>query len=135
MPGPSDGSAPYVDAWRFLHPLYDGTGVLGDWAGKEGEGKGEGKGKGKGKGQGKGEAKENGKAKENAEFKDPPVPYTYWSMRSGAYHKNVGWRLDYFVVSPALLPALQSAKSHREVLLNDGTLLSDHCPVEIEIEL
>ena len=120
VPGSSDGTAPYVDAWRFLHPLYEGTGVLGNWNGKE---------------QGKGKGEEEGKEKANGKFEDPPAPYTYWSMRSGAYHKNVGWRLDYFVLSPELLPALRSSTSHRDMILHDSALLSDHCPVEIELEL
>lgn len=53
--------------------------------------------------------------------------YTWWSNRSGARERNVGWRIDYFWMSADLVPRLRSARIHREVL---G---SDHCPVSIEL--
>ncbi|KJS06333.1 MAG: exodeoxyribonuclease III [Flavobacteriales bacterium BRH_c54] len=53
--------------------------------------------------------------------------YSWWSYRGGARFKNVGWRIDYFLVSKAFLPKVKSAAIHMEV---DG---SDHCPVSIEL--
>lgn len=55
--------------------------------------------------------------------------YTWWSHWGGARERNVGWRIDYVMASPALLPLVRSARVHQEVL---G---SDHCPVSIEITL
>lgn len=55
--------------------------------------------------------------------------YSWWSYRFSARAKNAGWRIDYFLVSKALEDKLVDAKIHTEVL---G---SDHCPVELEIEL
>ncbi len=51
--------------------------------------------------------------------------YSWWSYRFRAREKNVGWRIDYFLISERLLPRLQSASIHAEIM---G---SDHCPVEI----
>jgi len=56
---------------------------------------------------------------------EEPDHYTWWSYRGGARAKNVGWRIDYFCVSEALMGKVKSAKIHADVL---G---SDHCPVEI----
>ncbi|MBR5918634.1 MAG: exodeoxyribonuclease III [Prevotella sp.] len=62
-------------------------------------------------------------------FKYPEkVEYSWWSYRAQARMKNVGWRIDYFVISDRLRNRLQDAKIHTEVM---G---SDHCPVEITIE-
>ena len=55
--------------------------------------------------------------------------YSWWSYRFKAREKNAGWRIDYFCVSEGLKDKLVDAKIHTEVL---G---SDHCPVELEIEL
>ncbi len=55
--------------------------------------------------------------------------YSWWSYRFKAREKNAGWRIDYFLVSKSLEDKLLSAKIHTEVL---G---SDHCPVELEIDL
>lgn len=55
--------------------------------------------------------------------------YTWWSHFGGARERNVGWRIDYVMLSKALLPLLKQAKIHPEVL---G---SDHCPVSIDITL
>jgi exodeoxyribonuclease-3 len=55
--------------------------------------------------------------------------YTWWSFRTAARERNIGWRIDYFYVSEALLPKLKSAQIHSEIL---G---SDHCPISIELEL
>ncbi|MFA6677253.1 MAG: exodeoxyribonuclease III [Bacteroidales bacterium] len=51
--------------------------------------------------------------------------YSWWSMRGGARSRNVGWRLDYFLVSKSLKDKLQDAFIMQEVM---G---SDHCPVGI----
>lgn len=55
--------------------------------------------------------------------------YSWWSYRFKAREKNAGWRIDYYVVSARLQDKLVDAKIHTEVL---G---SDHCPVELEINL
>lgn len=55
------------------------------------------------------------------------VTYSWWSYRFHAREKNVGWRIDYFVVSDRLADRLADAKIHTEIL---G---SDHCPVELDI--
>ena len=55
--------------------------------------------------------------------------YSWWSYRFKAREKNAGWRIDYFCVSEALKENLVDAKIHTEVF---G---SDHCPVELDIEL
>ena len=61
-------------------------------------------------------------------FKYPEeVRYSWWSYRAQARAKNVGWRIDYFIISNRLQDRLQDAKIHTEVM---G---SDHCPVEITI--
>ena len=56
------------------------------------------------------------------------VKYSWWSYRFHAREKNVGWRLDYFVVSDALWPRVTGAEIHNEIF---G---SDHCPVELDID-
>ncbi len=62
-------------------------------------------------------------------FKYPEeVQYSWWSYRFQARAKNVGWRIDYFIISDRLQNRLQDAKIHTEVM---G---SDHCPVEITID-
>jgi exodeoxyribonuclease III len=63
------------------------------------------------------------------EFNQEPHQYSWWSYRAGARGKNVGWRLDYFWISPALRPKLKKAFILPEIT---G---SDHCPVGIEIDL
>lgn len=55
--------------------------------------------------------------------------YSWWSYRFRAREKNAGWRIDYFLTSQALVPRLQQAAIHNEVM---G---SDHCPVEVCIDL
>lgn len=57
------------------------------------------------------------------------VAYTYWSYRFQARERNTGWRIDYFLVSPSLVDKIRSVKIHSEIF---G---SDHCPVELEIDL
>ena len=55
------------------------------------------------------------------------VKYTWWSYRGGAREKNVGWRIDYFLVSEIFLPKIKDA-----FILNE-IYGSDHCPVGVEI--
>ncbi len=55
--------------------------------------------------------------------------YTYWDMKTGARDRNVGWRIDYFFVSPALLSKVTDTK----ILSN--VMGSDHCPIELRINL
>ena len=51
--------------------------------------------------------------------------YTWWSYMGNARQKNVGWRIDYFIVSKDLENKIEDAKIHSDIL---G---SDHCPVEL----
>ena len=60
-------------------------------------------------------------------FNDSPEQYSWWSQRSGARQRNVGWRLDYFFVNAGFTDKVTSAAIHANVL---G---SDHCPVAIEV--
>ena len=55
--------------------------------------------------------------------------YSWWSYRMDARSKNVGWRIDYFLVSESFLPSVKDA-----FILNHITG-SDHCPVGIELYL
>ena len=62
-------------------------------------------------------------------YPDKTDAYSWWSYMGGARAKNVGWRIDYFIVSAKLKDRIKEAKIHSEVL---G---SDHCPVELDIEI
>ena len=62
-------------------------------------------------------------------YPDTEGVYSWWSYRFQARAKNAGWRIDYFLVSEELKEKLASANIYTEVL---G---SDHCPVEVQIEL
>ena len=53
--------------------------------------------------------------------------YTWWSYMNNARPRNIGWRIDYFLVSPALVPRVKSARILPHV---PG---SDHCPVVLEL--
>lgn len=55
--------------------------------------------------------------------------YTWWSHWGNARERNVGWRIDYVMVSPHLSPLIQSARIHPDVY---G---SDHCPVSVELNI
>ncbi len=55
--------------------------------------------------------------------------YSWWSYRFSARAKNAGWRIDYFIVSDALKDKLKGAKIHTDIF---G---SDHCPVELEMDV
>ena len=62
------------------------------------------------------------------EFEPGGGHYTWWSPMSGARARNVGWRIDYFLVSAALRPRL------RRAFIQPHVAGSDHCPVGIELE-
>ncbi len=58
---------------------------------------------------------------------DQTDKYSWWSYRGGARSKNIGWRIDYFLVSESFLPSVKDAFILEEIT---G---SDHCPVGIEL--
>lgn len=62
-------------------------------------------------------------------YPDLEGAYSWWSYRFKAREKNAGWRIDYFLVSNRLEKKLISASIHNEIY---G---SDHCPIEVEIDL
>lgn len=55
--------------------------------------------------------------------------YSWWSYRFKAREKNAGWRIDYFLASASLADKLKEAKIHT------GIFGSDHCPVEVTVEI
>lgn len=57
------------------------------------------------------------------------ITYSWWSYRFRAREKNTGWRIDYFLVSDRLKSQITEAKIHTQIM---G---SDHCPVELDIEI
>jgi exodeoxyribonuclease III len=61
------------------------------------------------------------------QFNNNPDQYSWWDMKSGARARNVGWRIDYFLVSEDLKRNLKDA------FIMPQVLGSDHCPVGIEI--
>jgi exodeoxyribonuclease-3 len=65
------------------------------------------------------------------EFDPSPNRYTWWTMRTGgsAREKNIGWRLDYWLASASIRPAIKSCTIRTDIY---G---SDHCPVEMVIEV
>lgn len=62
-------------------------------------------------------------------YPDKPGEYSWWSYRFNARKNNAGWRIDYFLTSEILKDKLQSASIHQEIF---G---SDHCPVELELDI
>lgn len=62
-------------------------------------------------------------------YKDVPNAYTWWSYMAHARSKDIGWRIDYFIVSSSLEKNLKGAIIYKEVM---G---SDHCPIGLEIEV
>jgi exodeoxyribonuclease-3 len=60
-------------------------------------------------------------------FNKEPHHYTWWSYRSGARKKNLGWRIDYHLISRSLENRLK-----RTVILPE-VAFSDHCPVLLEL--
>lgn len=57
------------------------------------------------------------------------VKYSWWSYRFQARQKNAGWRIDYFVVSERIMEKVKDSIIHNEIY---G---SDHCPIELDIDL
>ena len=57
------------------------------------------------------------------------IKYSYWNNMFNSRARNVGWRIDYFMVSKSLLPKVTSASIYNEYL---G---SDHCPVALNVEI
>lgn len=55
--------------------------------------------------------------------------YSWWSYMAKVRHRNIGWRIDYFIVSHRLIPQLVKADIH------DQVLGSDHCPIELVLEI
>ncbi len=62
-------------------------------------------------------------------YPDVTEKYSWWSYRFSARAKNAGWRIDYFVVSEDIKDNIVDAKIHADIL---G---SDHCPVEVELNI
>jgi exodeoxyribonuclease-3 len=60
---------------------------------------------------------------------DTTGAYTWWNMMTRSRARNVGWRIDYFLISEALKPLLTEAAIHADIL---G---SDHCPVSITLDV
>lgn len=56
------------------------------------------------------------------------IEYTWWSVVTNARAKNIGWRIDYFLVSEGLMPAVRDSLIHGEIF---G---SDHCPIALEMK-
>ena len=62
-------------------------------------------------------------------YPDAVDAYSWWSYMGKARERNVGWRIDYFLVSNSIADKTQEAKIHTDIF---G---SDHCPVELVIDL
>lgn len=62
------------------------------------------------------------------EFEKGPGHYTWWSPMAGARSRNVGWRIDYFLISTPLRPSLTQA------FIQPHITGSDHCPVGIKLD-
>ena len=62
-------------------------------------------------------------------YPDKTDAYTWWSYRSDAREKNVGWRIDYFLVSDSIKDCI------KEAFIYEKVLGSDHCPIGLELTL
>ncbi len=62
-------------------------------------------------------------------FHPNEIAYTYWTYRFKARENNIGWRIDYFLVSDTLLPKINASE-----ILSD-IYGSDHCPIQLTINL
>ena len=56
------------------------------------------------------------------------IQYTWWAYRLNARQRNIGWRIDYFLVSEKLVPRV------KDVIIHEDVIGSDHCPVTLLIE-
>ncbi|MBD8347463.1 exodeoxyribonuclease III [Dysgonomonas sp. HGC4] len=63
------------------------------------------------------------------EYDQSGEKYTWWSYRAGAKPKNLGWRIDYHMISSEARERVKSATIHNEVCY------SDHCPISIEADI
>ncbi|GHT88366.1 exodeoxyribonuclease [Bacteroidia bacterium] len=61
------------------------------------------------------------------EFNQEPNQYSWWSFRAGSRAKNLGWRIDYHLVTESLKGKLKNATILQQVVL------ADHCPVVVEL--
>ncbi|HSN93964.1 MAG TPA: exodeoxyribonuclease III, partial [Anaerolineaceae bacterium] len=71
---------------------------------------------------------ENGMVDAYRELYPDKVEYTWWSQRINARPRNIGWRLDYFMVNKDFMPRVQAVEIHVEIM---G---SDHCPVTLHLK-
>lgn len=62
-------------------------------------------------------------------YPDKTGAYTWWSYRFNARKNNAGWRIDYFVVEDVLKDNI------KDVVIHDDVFGSDHCPIELDIDL
>ncbi len=62
------------------------------------------------------------------EFTEEGGHYTWWSQMNNCRKRNIGWRIDYFLISPALRPRLEDAP------ILPGVMGSDHCPVALVLK-
>ena len=62
-------------------------------------------------------------------YPDTAGVYSWWSYRFNARKNNAGWRIDYFIISDRLKDKIRAAGIHTDIM---G---SDHCPVELEMEI
>jgi exodeoxyribonuclease-3 len=58
-----------------------------------------------------------------------PHQYTWWSYKPGVRQRNIGWRIDYFFISPDLRSKVKA------VYHEPGIMGSDHCPIVLELDL
>ena len=57
-----------------------------------------------------------------------PERYSWWSQRFGVRARNVGWRIDYVLASPAAMRFV------RDAFLQPDVMGSDHCPVGVDVD-
>jgi len=62
-------------------------------------------------------------------YPDKAAQYTFWTYMMGCRAKNVGWRLDYFVLSERLIPKMA------DNLIRSSVLGSDHCPITLLMDM
>jgi len=63
------------------------------------------------------------------EFDQSAEKYSWWSYRANARAKNLGWRIDYHIISEEARKRLKAAAIHNDVMF------SDHCPVSVDLEI
>lgn len=60
-------------------------------------------------------------------FNQEPDQYSWWNYRTFARERNLGWRIDYHIVTESLRPYLKDASIHQDIVH------SDHCPVSVDL--